>query len=176
MVMPTETSATTAAAVPGEHRHHRAHRAAQRAGVLLGERPARRRRAEVADERLADLGRVGVRVAGAVQPHHHHEVGAGVAAYLLGERLDASATGSGVRSAARTCGVSATATATASARSRAPAIWAAAGVGVGQRDRADDDHQHDQHLQHAGSAARRCCRAGSGAPHALCPRRIRAAA
>ena len=43
----------------------------------------------------ADLLRVGVRVAGPVQPHHHHEVGAGVAAYLLGERLDGG-DGSGV--------------------------------------------------------------------------------
>ena len=64
---------------PSRDRHHRAHRGAERAGVLLGEEPPVGRGAEVADERLADLGRVGVGVAGPVQRHHHHEVHAGVA-------------------------------------------------------------------------------------------------
>ena len=62
---------------------------------------------------------VGVGVADPVEAHHHDEVGAGVAAHLLGERLDASADGSGVRSAATHLrGVGRPSTATASARSR----------------------------------------------------------
>ncbi len=56
MVIPTDTRATTLRPPSAvEHRHHRAHRRPQGAGVLLGERRAVGRRAEVPDERLADL-------------------------------------------------------------------------------------------------------------------------
>ena len=88
-VMPTETSATTlppsvtgtTARIDGP----------ERAGVLLGEVPALRGAAEVAHERLAQLGRVGVGVAGPVERHHHDEVDVGVGAHLLGVRLEAGA-------------------------------------------------------------------------------------
>ena len=49
--------------------------------------------AEVADELLADLGRVGVGVAGAVELHHHDEVDVGVAPHLLGVRLQHARSG-----------------------------------------------------------------------------------
>ena len=68
-------------------RDHRADRAPQRAGVLLGEDPAARRVAQVADEPLADEGGGGVRVALPVQGHDDDEVDARVGPHRLGVRL-----------------------------------------------------------------------------------------
>ena len=73
------------------HRHHRPHRRTERARVLLGEVPPLGCAAEVADELLAQLLRVGVGVAGPVQRHHHDEVDVGVGPHLLGVRLQAGA-------------------------------------------------------------------------------------
>ena len=76
-------------------RDHGAHRRPERAGVLLGEDLALGRVAEVADERLADLVGVRVRVAGAVQAHDHDEVDVGVDARPARRTAAASRVGSG---------------------------------------------------------------------------------
>ncbi len=68
--MPTETSATTRRCRRPRHGHDGPHRGTEGAGVLLGEDPALGRAADVADELLADLRRVGVAVADPVQRHH----------------------------------------------------------------------------------------------------------
>ena len=117
MVMPTETIATT---VPSTKTGTtEAHRGAERPGVLLGEDPALRRGAQVADELLPDLRRVGVGEAGAVERHDDDEVDVGVAADVSANGCNAA---DGSASSTRcTVGESATDWATETARSIAVA-------------------------------------------------------
>ena len=127
-------------------RYHRADRRAERPGVLLGEDLAVGRATEVADELSADLTRIGVGVAGAVQVHHHDEVGVGVAAYLLGpglegrrrvlaaqRRADGGGVGDGLGDGHRALG--------------GAAVGVALGVVGGHQDAGDDEQQHRGELK-----------------------------
>ena len=74
--------------VPVEHRHHRADRRPERAGVGLGEDVASLGFGDVAQVELADQGGVRVRVANTRRRHDRHEVDVRVFLHLLGERLE----------------------------------------------------------------------------------------
>ena len=147
------------------HRHDGAHRRAERAGVLLGERPPAGRRADVADE-----------------PPRRSRRGWGASS---GSGPGAITITKSVRESRRTCsayGWSVRGGSGGRQRGRRTVRGVGhrsrhgerpvprsvglgtSGVGVGERDRTDDDDQHDEHLQERRSAARRCCRPRDTSP------------